>query len=66
MQVQRTHNERAAEPGLNVLAEPDDGRAFLLAGVSHASLTRHYRRRAGLCLLCAGTVTWLLDATGRI
>jgi hypothetical protein len=58
---------RAAEvrpPSLNVLADPLDGRSFLLAASDGESLARRFRRRAcaGLAGFVGGTalVTWML------
>jgi len=51
-------------PSLNVLAEPADGRAFLLAASDGESLAQRFRRRAlgGICGFVGSTaaLTWIL------
>lgn len=51
-------------PRMNVLADPGDGRAFLLAAAEGESLARQFRRRAlagiGVFLGSTTALTWLL------
>ena len=63
----QVEDSRAADtrpPSENVLADPMDGRAFLLAACDGASLAQHYRRRAqaaiGGFVAAAAALTWIL------
>jgi len=49
--VEERRRTRPAEPALNLLARPEDGRLFLIASVPQAELARRYRRRAMLAFL---------------
>ena len=57
-------NSPIAAAWLNVLAEPADGRSFLLAASDGASLAQRFRRRAlgGICGFVGSTaaLTWIL------
>jgi hypothetical protein len=55
---------RAAAPGINVLAQPADGRAFMLAASDEQTLARRLRRRAAVgvagFVACCSALTWML------
>ena len=63
-QVGAERGSRAAEPGMHMIAEPADGRPFLLAAGSARQLARHYRLRAatGLAVFlgCTCAVAWMI------
>lgn len=63
-QVLDGRNAEASPPSLNVLADPQDGRSFLLAASDDTSLARRFRRRAlaGLAGFVGSTaaLTWIL------
>jgi hypothetical protein len=63
-QVQDGRMSETPPPSLNVLAEPGDGRAFLLAASDGGSLAQRFRRRAlagiGGFVGSSAALTWML------
>ena len=60
----RRARRRTQPPSLNVLADPMDGRSFLLAASDGESLARRFRRRAlagiGGFVGSSAALTWML------
>lgn len=70
-QVRRAQVQRAvATPDLNILANPRDGRPYILSGVPQSALIRRYKNYGAACLggmvIMAGFVLWALKARGVI
>jgi hypothetical protein len=63
-QVLEGHATEPLSPSVNVLGDPADGRAFLLAASDGASLAQRFRRRAlagvGGFVGSAAALTWML------
>jgi hypothetical protein len=63
-QVQETRAAEVRPPPVNVLADPVDGRAYLLAASDGESLARRFRRRALAAISwfvgSSAALTWML------
>lgn len=63
-QILENRSAEVQPPSLNVLADPGDGRSFLLAASDGESLARRFRRRAlaGICgfVGSSAALTWML------
>jgi len=64
-QVRAEQSQPEAQPGLNLLSRPRDGRAFLVAADRLANVGRRARWQSALAwsgfVLSAGVLTWLLS-----
>ena len=60
---------RPTPPAVNLLCEPGDGRAFLLAAADEAALMRRFRLQAvagiGSFVAAAAALAWLLGFAPR-
>jgi hypothetical protein len=67
-EVLQKRTARELEPSVAVLAQPADGRAFLLSDFDQGSLARRFQLQAGAGILgfvaCMGALTWIWQNFG--